>query len=344
MCSLISQLPHSAPPVCRDMLSARMALGKTENLRAVCADLAERILGREGHPPAPVTIPRVGDDHCCALGFTDINPALTPEARGKAVLERRAVHLAPTLAGIGGEVLAAHAAALEMAALLGEREFATLEQSATERATNHQMRGAPASTTQIALGQDGEVLVHKTAQWAHYLDRRGGAVGSRLHGAPVLKASYVTGFRLTRTENPLRRTDASGAKQFALHGNVRRWRLETPDAEPKATLTRRTFLDAILPGRARPIRRASLHLEPPDWSDERPWETSPSAPPDRGPPLKPLIRRERPHGCCMARPVGCRRSRQILKGPMARSSSPLSPMRQQRARRSRRMALSSLRP
>lgn len=275
-------------PVFTDILNTRLKLGKIETLPEVCAHLADRFLGSADRPAEQLSISKFGESSHDFIVFTDIgnDHSLTPEARGEAVLKRIAESITPALMMNGADEVAACAASLEIAAQLGDPEFATLDQTAVQKAMDNRMSGLPVSGTHIALGHHGEVLVHKTSLWADYIDKAGQEVRSG-DGTPILKTGVVTVFWLERTDSCIQRAvdrmrklfgNVAGTKHFELHGKVQRCLLDTPDAELKTTLTRNTssFIETILNGLARIFGRAGIQIEPPDRLEDTLWEiTSP---------------------------------------------------------------------
>ncbi|AKK24944.1 hypothetical protein MB84_29685 (plasmid) [Pandoraea oxalativorans] len=230
-----------------------------------------------------MTISGAGEDPPTIIDFKIIRDAqLTPEALGPAVLVHIAQHLVPALQRNGADAQAAQYAAMQIVAQLGHREFATLEQTAVQGATGNRMRGEPVSATHIALEPHGEVLVHKTTQWASYVNDTGQTIEFGSEGRPVLKIDFVTGFWLERAQQagggatgaPMVFPNADGVKQFALHGKVQRCRLETPDAALKTMLTLRgtTLVDILLYGVARILGWAGIYIEPPGPLDNLLWD------------------------------------------------------------------------
>ncbi|AKM33319.1 hypothetical protein AB870_24295 (plasmid) [Pandoraea faecigallinarum] len=273
------------------MLNAQPKLVKNESLAGVCAHLAERYLGSAGHPAEPLSISRVGEDQPTTIDFTDIlDKPFTPEKRGQAVLERIVERLMPALQRNGADEEAALWAAHQIAAQLGDRQFATLEQTAIQGATGNRMRGEPVSATHIALEPCGEVLVHKATHWAGYVDDTGKTIEFESKGLPVLKFNFVTAFSLSleRADRRIQQAgdggagarmvfaNADGTKQFALHAKVQRCYLETPDAALKAMLTGRatSLTDILLYGTARILGWAGIYIDPPGPLHDALWERS----------------------------------------------------------------------
>lgn len=232
--------------------------------KSVYTRLAERFLGGAGCPAEPLSISTNGEDKHEFIEFTGI-PDGEPAARGKAVLSRIADCLERTLMGNGADKDTARAAARNIAAQLGDEEFETLEQTAVQNAVGNRMNGVPVSGTHLALGHHGEVLVHKTTQWASYENDNRQTIRSAEAETPILEARVVIALRLLRGD----------AKTFVLHGKVERCLLETPDADLKARLTHGTasFIDTILNALARIFRRAGIHIEPPSDADNKVWDS-----------------------------------------------------------------------
>lgn len=233
--------------------------------KSVYTRLAERFLGGAGCPAEPLSISVNGEDKHEFIEFTGI-PDGDPVARGRAVLSRIADCLERTLMGNGADKDTARAAARNIAAQLGDEEFETLEQTAVQNALGDRLNGVPVSGTHIALGHHGEVLVHKTTQWASYESDNRQTIRSAEAETPILEARVVIALRLVRGDT----------KTFVLHGKVERCLLETPDADLKARLTQGTesFIDTILNAIARIFRRAGIHIEPPSDADNKVWDST----------------------------------------------------------------------
>ncbi|AKK24823.1 hypothetical protein [Pandoraea oxalativorans] len=233
---------------------------------SVYTRLAERFLGGAGRPAEPLSISISGEDKHAFIEFTDI-PDGDPAARGAVVLDRIANRLEGTLMGNGADNDAARAAARNIAAQLGDEEFETLEQTAVQKALGDRMNGVPVSRTHIALGHHGEVMVHKTTQWASYENDNRQTIRSAQAETPILEARVVIALRLVRGDT----------KTFALLGKVERFLLETPAADLKARLMQGTesFIDTILNAIARIFRRAGILIEPPSDADNKIWDSTP---------------------------------------------------------------------
>lgn len=273
-------------PVFSDILNTRLKIGKIENLPEVCACLAGRFLASPDGPAEQLSISLSGESRHVNINFTDIwnDPSLTPETCGEVVLKRIAENIAPALMMNGADEVAAYTAALEIAAQLGDPEFATLDQSAIQKAMNNQMSGLPFSGTHIVLSPHGEVMVHKMSQWAGYINKTKQEIRAS-DGPPILKTGFITTFWLERTDSCIQRAvngirklfgNVGGTKHFELHGKVQRCLLETPDGELKTTLTRNTssFIDVILNGLARIFGLAGIRIEPPDQLENTLWEST----------------------------------------------------------------------
>ncbi|HAK4778107.1 TPA: hypothetical protein H2C15_004426 [Salmonella enterica] len=271
-------------PVFSDIINTRLKLGKIENLHTICVNIADRFVGSENRPAEQLLISKFGENSHADIVFTGIvnDHSLTSEARGEAILRHIAESIAPILMTNGADNVAAHAAAFEIAAQLGDPEFATLEQTAVQKAMDNRMSGFPVSRTHIVWGQNGEVLVHKTSQWAAYIDTEEQEVRTS-DGVPILKVDVVSAFWLERTDSCIQRMvdevrkffgNASGTKHFELHGKVQRCLLDTPDAELKTTLIRNTssFIDTILNGLARIFGLSGIRIEPLDRLEDTFWE------------------------------------------------------------------------
>lgn len=285
----------SAPdqvPLFRTILDAQPNLGALQNLCALRTHLADRFLGSAGRPAERLSISGLGETHPTLIDFTDYqDERLSPEARGQAVLMHIAESLVPALQRHGADQEAAVLAAYQLAAQFGDREFAMLEQGAVQNASGQRMCEEPVSATHIVLKPHGEVLVHKSTQWAGYVDDTGRRISvaprSGIEAPSVLKLSFVTAFRLERVDrhtlpaghgaDSARRIFANvdGRKQFALSGQVRHCLLETPDAALKALLTHRTttLTDILLYGFARMLGRAGILIIPPAPLYHTRWAT-----------------------------------------------------------------------
>ncbi|VVE54906.1 hypothetical protein [Pandoraea sputorum] len=277
MPTIVPNPPRNASvAVLRDMLNVQLTLGDSGEFAAVCTCLADRFIGTADRPAEPLSISTFNEGHPTPIDFTDIanNRSLTHEARGEAVLRRIAARLGPMLLANCADLVATRAAALEIVAQLGDREFAMLSQTAVQRALDRRMTDPPLSTTHIALERDGKVLVHQRTQWAVYGDAQGQQVGSGVADTPILEAGFVTAFWLERVVSDLSRAGADATKQFALHGNVQRCFLETLDAELQAMLARHasSFGDDVLEGVAKLFTETQIHIEPPaqDVGAQRP--------------------------------------------------------------------------
>lgn len=218
-----------------------------------------------GSPPARLVISTPDEEHHAYVNLSAIrnDQSLTHEGRGLAVLKRIAACMAPTLLSRCEDLVAASAAALEVATQLGNPEFATLERTAVQRAMGQRTAVEPLSTTHIDLGGDGKVLVHQTSQWPAYVDEQGQRVGFGVEDMPILEAGFAAAFWLERVDSHT--LDTAETKSFALHGNVQHCFLETPDAALKAAFVGRppSFADDILHGMARLFDEAQIHIEPP---------------------------------------------------------------------------------
>ncbi|VVE84549.1 hypothetical protein PSP31121_04807 [Pandoraea sputorum] len=247
------------------MLNAPMPLGECESLSAVGTCLADRFCRVDGSPPARLLISTPNEEHHAYVNLSAIrnDQSLTHEGRGLEVLKRIAACMAPTLLSRCEDLVAASAAALEIATQLGAPEFATLERTAVQRAMGQRMAVEPLSTTHIDLGGDGKVLVRQTSQWSAYVDEQGQRVGFGVEDMPILEAGFAAAFWLERIDSHT--SDTAGKKSFALHGNVQHCFLETPDAALKAAFVGRppNFADDVLHGVARLFDEAQIHIEPP---------------------------------------------------------------------------------
>lgn len=280
-------------PLFHAILNAQPTLGTLDDLTDVCAHLAERYLGGAGRTAERLTFSAEPGEYPVALDFSDIlDLPLTPEARGRAVLVHLAKLLVPALRRQGADEQAALCGAMQITAQLGEREFATLEQRAVQNATAGRMFGAPVSATHIVLKAHGEVLLHKSTQWAGYVDDAGQTIGFSADGPAILSIDWVGAFRFERTDRATSTAadgvrgaraiwaNADGRKRFALHGQVQRCLLDTPDARLKAMLTcsPATFYDLLLYGFARFSGWAGIFIEPPAPRCDRLWESTRPAP------------------------------------------------------------------
>lgn len=293
-------IPASAAhqvPLFRTLLNAQPDLRPIRNLPEVRAHLAERFLGSATQPAERLSFTGIGQDDHATLDFGDcLDPGAqyTPEERGHAVLMHIVERLVPALQRSGADEQAAFLAAFHIVAQLGDREFATLEQSAVQGATGNRMRGEPVSATHIALQAHGEVLVHKSTRWAGYENGAGQIIGFENGGPAILRIDFVSAFWLERAQRPPQPAvpgvdaadaadaaprifaNADGTKQFAVHGKVQRCLLETPDPELKALLTGRTttLLDLLCYGVARLLGWAGIFIEPPAPLEARLWAST----------------------------------------------------------------------
>lgn len=290
--------PHAQ--LVHTILNAPLPFDAINHLPDVCANLADYFLGSDDCPPVRLTFSGLEQDQRTIIDFTAIpNQARSREQRGEAVMMRIVKQLVPALQRNGADEQAALDAARHIVAQLGNQAFATLEQTAVQGVMENRMSGEPVSALHIALAPHGEVLLHKTTQWAGYVDDTGQIMGFGDNGPPVLKVDVVTSFWLERAAPSAppapdgtqgTRTvfsNVDGAKHFALHGRVQRCLLETPDAALKARLVpcTPTFIETLLYGLARVLGAAGIFIEPPlenlGWAATRPQlRTAPTVAPN----------------------------------------------------------------
>lgn len=287
------------------MLTARPELALIDHLPKIYTYLAERFLGGAGRPPETLTLLGIGQDKPSTFDFSALHghPS-TPEELGRAIAKQIAAHIAPALQRSGADQDVALQGAHQIAAQLGQREFATVEQRAVEGSTGNRMSGEPTSATHITLTPHGEVLVHKSTHWPGYVNHTGQTIGATPDGAPIVSIDHVSAFSFERVNRDPQKgrgpahdasrifSNADGARQFALRGEVQRCLLETPDAELKALLTGRasTLLDILLYGLAKLYGCVGIFMAPPTALEDTLWENTrhqhprdvgPLAPPKR---------------------------------------------------------------